>query len=373
MTTSKFTVKTSMKKLEQILQIGQILNLSLTEKNGHKQAVNKIKELLNVKHCFIFRVDKKSNKIYPDVSCSLIKSNQQLNIDQKSFLGSCAHYKAVINIDNIYNDLRSKGDYKELMALNLNKMLLSPLVSRGEVLGILFLADPKDESFSLEDFYIVDLLCGQLTVSIENLNLLDENRKQFIQVVEALAEAISKKDKYTGGHTKRVGHFAEMIAEELKLNQNEIVDLNLAAILHDVGKIGIEDKILKKSAPLTKEEFEIMKEHPRIGFEILGHIDSLKNAIEGMRYHHERPDGTGYPYKLKGDEIPLIAQIISVADTFDAMISTRPYRKGIDPMLAFDEIIKFRGTQFSEVVVDAFETAFKKSTMYKPELKKKAS
>ncbi len=373
MTTTKFTVKTSMKKLEQILQIGQILNLSLTEKNGHKQAVNKIKELLNVKHCYIFRVDKKSNKIYPDVSCSIIKAGTELTIDQKSFLGSCAHYKAVINVDNIYNDLRSKGDYKELMALNLNKLLLSPLVSRGEVLGVLFLADPADGSFSLEDFYIVELLCSQLTVSIENLNLLDDNRRQFYQVVEALAEAISKKDKYTGGHTKRVGRFAEMIANELQLDQNEIEDLKLAAILHDVGKIGIEDKILKKAAPLTKEEFEIMKEHPRIGYEILGHIDSLKNPIEGMRCHHERPDGTGYPYKLKGDEIPLIAQIISVADTFDAMISTRPYRKGVDPMIAFEEIIRFRGTQFSEVVVDAFSVAFKKSSMYKSETKKKAA
>ena len=192
-----------------------------------------------------------------------------------------------------------------------------------------------------------------------------------------MVDAISKKDRYTAGHTRRVSHFAQQIGVEMGLSHMEMRQLRLSAVLHDIGKIGIEDKILKKSDKLNDEEFSIMKYHPRLGFEILGHIEGLEEVIDGMKYHHERPDGKGYPYGLKGDEIPLNAMIISVADTFDAMISTRPYRKGLPPMFAYEEILRFRGTQFSNNVVDSFEQAFKKTRMYKPlkdvEKNKKAS
>ncbi len=163
--------------------------------------------------------------------------------------------------------------------------------------------------------------------------------------------------------------------KEMDLAFEDMNNLKLAAVLHDIGKIGIEDKILKKSAPLTDEEFKVMKEHPRLGYEILKHIESLSDVIDGMRFHHERPDGKGYPFGLKGDEIPLIAMIISVADTFDAMISTRPYRKGLPPMVAWQEILDHSGAQFEEKVVNAFDRYFKKSRMYRPEKleKKKVS
>src|SRR5690606_15960056 len=189
--------------------------------------------------------------------------------------------------------------------------------------------------------------------------------QQFHQTVLSMADAIGKKDTYTGGHTKRVAHFAEMIAKEMDLSYQDMSDLKLAAVLHDVGKIGIEDSILKKKAPLTDEEFAIMRNHPEIGYQILGHIKSLGKVVDGMRFHHERPDGTGYPYGLKGEDIPIIASIISVADTFDAMISTRPYRKGLPPMVAYEEILKYSGTQFDCRVVVAFERWFKKSKMFR--------
>ena len=108
-----------------------------------------------------------------------------------------------------------------------------------------------------------------------------------------------------------------------------------------------------------------MKSHPAIGYEILSHVHDLKDVVDGMRYHHERPDGKGYPYGLKGDEIPVIASIISVADTYDSMVSTRPYRKGLDPQIAFQEIVKYRGTQFAENVVDAFVKAYETGTIRK--------
>jgi HD-GYP domain-containing protein (c-di-GMP phosphodiesterase class II) len=137
----------------------------------------------------------------------------------------------------------------------------------------------------------------------------------------------------------------------------------LGALLHDVGKIGVEDHILKKKSALDEPEWKIMQQHPDLGFDIMNRVEGLKDVIGGMRYHHERWDGKGYPLGLKGEEIPLIARIIAVADTYDAMVSTRPYRKGLDPKIAFDEIVKYRGSQFDPIVVDAFIEAFKREKM----------
>jgi HD-GYP domain-containing protein (c-di-GMP phosphodiesterase class II) len=174
---------------------------------------------------------------------------------------------------------------------------------------------------------------------------------------------MEKKDRYTGGHTKRVVHYSMCIAQFMNLNQEELERVRMGAILHDVGKIGIEDKILKKDAPLDTDEWKIMQTHPQLGYEIMSRVDGLKDVIGGMRYHHERWDGKGYPMGLKGEEIPLIARVISVADTYDAMVSTRPYRKGLPAQKAFDEIVRYSGTQFDPTVVDAFVKAFEGGKM----------
>lgn len=151
----------------------------------------------------------------------------------------------------------------------------------------------------------------------------------------------------------------------MNLTPEQLERIRLGAVLHDVGKIGIEDKILKKDSPLDKEEWEVMQKHPEIGFDIMNRVEGLKDVVGAMRYHHERWDGKGYPLGLKGDEIPMIARVVSVADTYDAMVSTRPYRKGLDPKIAFDEITKHGGTQFDPVVVNAFIQAFKNEKMGK--------
>ena len=202
----------------------------------------------------------------------------------------------------------------------------------------------------------------------------DEISHDYLESVSTLIiQAISKKDTYTGGHTKRVGMFAEMICDELDCDDKFKREVAISAVIHDIGKIGIPDNILKKESPLTSEEFEIMKQHPSIGEEILKKIPGFETISFGVSCHHERPDGKGYPNGLKGDEIPLIAKIVSLSDAFDAMISTRPYRKAISPMDAFEILKESRGTQFDEVVFDAFEKAFLNSNIskkYRENLKK---
>jgi HD-GYP domain-containing protein (c-di-GMP phosphodiesterase class II) len=145
----------------------------------------------------------------------------------------------------------------------------------------------------------------------------------------------------------------------MNLSDEEREHLKIAAILQDIGKIGIEDKILRKKAKLTDDEYTEMKRHPIVGAEIISHIKQLKNVIPGMRYHHERTDGGGYPEGLKGLNIPFIARIISVADTFDAMTTDRPYHAGLDDDAAIAELKRCAGMQFDKDVVDAFLQAYK--------------
>ena len=206
-----------------------------------------------------------------------------------------------------------------------------------------------------------------------NLNFFDQegDRDEYLEnMTNLIIQTISKKDTYTGGHTKRVGMFAEWISEEMGLGSEFKKEAYYAAVIHDIGKIGIPDNVLKKNAPLTEEEFEIMKKHPSIGADILKKIPGFENICLGVSLHHERPDGKGYPHGLKGSEIPIIASIVSLSDAFDAMISTRPYRKAIAPFEAFETLRSFKGTQFDEKVFDAFERAFLKSHMARNHINK---
>src|ERR671933_1384478 len=157
----------------------------------------------------------------------------------------------------------------------------------------------------------------------------DENRELFIGTVKGLAAAIDGKDPYTRGHSERVSRFSVAIAQGLDMPDDEIEKIRISALLHDVGKIGIDDNILKKPAALTDEEFEIMKQHPQKGYKIMSQIPAMREFLPGMYMHHEMMDGRGYPQGLKGDAIPMQARIVSVADTFDAMTTDRPYQKAL--------------------------------------------
>lgn len=184
-------------------------------------------------------------------------------------------------------------------------------------------------------------------------NAARENRELFVGTVKALAAAIDGKDKYTRGHSERVARISVAIGRQLGLSEDEIEKLRISALLHDIGKIAIDDSILKKPAALTDEEYEIMKTHPQKGYKIMSQIPAMKDFLPGMYMHHEMVNGRGYPQGLKGDEIPLQAKIVSVADTFDAMTIDRPYSKGMLLDEALERIRSFVGTRYDAEVVEA--------------------
>lgn len=360
-----YQLRSQVKRYEALISLGKLLSTSLDFENIQKKAINRIRELLGAEHLVLYIADESGRELHGKRNESSEKVT--LPIDDLTFAGTCAHYRAVLHIHDARNDMRMAREKRVHPDVQFSNILLAPLVLKGEVLGVIEAINSKSSAgdFDDEDLYFIEAVANKLTSTIESDRLLNKLQRQFYQVCESMGDVILKRDRYTGGHTKRVAFFSEMIGREMGMTSEELKELKLSAILHDIGKVGIDDTILKKQGHLTAEEFAVMKTHPRLGDEIVGRIEGFKSVVDGVRFHHERPDGKGYPYGLKGDSIPVVAQIISVADTFDAMISNRPYRKGLDPFIAYQEILENSGTQFGVSVVKAFERAFLKSLMYK--------
>jgi len=194
---------------------------------------------------------------------------------------------------------------------------------------------------------------------IQGLNSAAEEHQQLLLgSIRSLAAAIDEKDPYTRGHSERVHKYAVAIARHMNLSKAEVREVMIGALLHDIGKIGIEDAILRKPAALTDDEFKIMQRHPEKGAHIMDSIPQMQRIIPGIRNHHERWSGGGYPDNLKGEEIPLIARIVQVADSFDAMTTTRPYQRAMRPEAGVARIRELAGIVFDPKVVDAFQSAW---------------
>jgi len=203
-----------------------------------------------------------------------------------------------------------------------------------------------------------NLMSDKLEEHIANLaKAAEENHELFVGTVKALAAAIDGKDKYTRGHSERVSRISVAIGQRLGMTEEEAETLRISALLHDVGKIAVNDTILNKPTALTDEEFEVMKTHPKAGYKIMAQIPAMKNYLPGIYMHHEMINGAGYPQGLKGAEIPLQARVISVADTFDAMTIDRPYQKGFSLEDSLNRIKSFVGTRYDGKVVEALVQA----------------
>jgi len=199
------------------------------------------------------------------------------------------------------------------------------------------------------------LIGGSYLIARTKISRIRERQKEYQTIVDqflrAFAKTIDAKDNYTNGHSIRVAYYSKELARRMNMTQEEQERVYYIALMHDIGKIGIPDSILKKAGRLTDEEMDVIKTHPAIGGEILKDCTALEGISEGARYHHERYDGTGYCQGLKGEEIPLIARIIGVADAYDAMSNARCYRKALEKEVIIDELTKGSGSQFDPHIV----------------------
>ncbi len=246
----------------------------------------------------------------------------------------------------------------------LTSIIIAPLISEETNRGLIIVGS-VEKNFDKEDLDIVTILAQQAAAAVSNATLLNSLQETYLGIVRALAIALDARDPYTRGHSEQVARYALLLANELGLSEQEKRDLELAAYLHDLGKIGIRDEILLKPAKLTPEEMKVIREHPSIGASILSPLTFWGNIVPTVRYHHEHYDGGGYPEGLKNDRIPLGARILALADAFDAITSDRPYRNRKSIEEAIEELKRCAGTQFDPQLVEKFIQALKKQGIYR--------
>ncbi|HEX4744108.1 MAG TPA: diguanylate cyclase, partial [Candidatus Limnocylindria bacterium] len=229
-----------------------------------------------------------------------------------------------------------------------------PLKSAGRIVGVLSAQSYAAGAYDDEDVAVLQSLANLVASAFANAEHLARGRELYLASVKALAAAVDARDPYTRSHSARVAALSRIIAEEMALPPDEIRRVQLGALLHDIGKIGIPDAILNKPAPLTEEEWVIMRTHSVLGASIIAAVEPLRDLVPIVRCHHERHDGSGYPDRLRGSEIPLASAIVAAADAYEVIVSKRSYKAAQTVEFAVSELIACRGTQFHPDVVDAF-------------------
>jgi HD-GYP domain-containing protein (c-di-GMP phosphodiesterase class II) len=247
------------------------------------------------------------------------------------------------------------GDDPELDALG-TAGFAHPIGRDGRVLGLLVAGDKEgpDASPSSVDMKLLAAASAHIAIHLENAGLFDDMNTMFLGMLEAITASIDAKDRYTCGHSRRVALLTRQLAEAVGLDAATVKRMHIAGLVHDVGKIGVPESVLCKTGKLTDAEFAQVKRHPEIGWGILKDIPNFGDILDGVRHHHERFDGGGYPSNLSGDAIPLPARLIALADAFDAMCSSRTYRSAMDRSAVLAEIEQGAGTQFDPALVPCF-------------------
>lgn len=239
---------------------------------------------------------------------------------------------------------------------NLRNFMLSSIGDPRQQFGWLIHCNAPGEFGSVQAS-LLQSIARILGTHLRNRELFQQNEDLYMSFVRSMVSTIDAKDAYTRGHSERVALVAKILAEQLGLPANEVDDIHLSGLLHDIGKVGVDDRILRKESRLDDDEFEQIKKHPEIGCQILSGLANLERVLPGVRNHHESFDGTGYPDRLKGEEIPLMARILAVADSYDAMGSDRPYRAGL-PLERIEAIFRENaGPQWDPRVINAYFTA----------------
>lgn len=337
-------VSSQVEHLEALYKLGRILNSSLSLDQILPQALTQTLDLLQAKTASVMLLDEKGEELSIRLAHGL---SDDIVLKTKVKLGERVSGRVAASGEPVLIK-GQEGDDSD-------SSLCVPLLANKQVLGVLNIRTKADGSdFTQQDLDLAIQLANIAAAAIENAALHDQLQSLFLSTVSALANSIDARDPYTKGHSERVTAYAVMIAEGLDLGPDELERLRYAGLLHDIGKIRIRDHILHKPGRLTDLEFSEMKKHPEYGVEIMQPVNAFKHILPAMLHHHERYDGRGYPHGLAGENIPLPARILCVADCFDAMTSDRPYRKGMPVADAVAELAKNKKTQFDPKLVDIF-------------------
>lgn len=347
-------------QLKTHIELASLINSSLDSKEIIQKAVKAAKEILDIEAASVLLIDKTTGELYFDVATGE-KGQKLTRVRLKKgagIAGWVAYNGKPLIVNDVSSDERFFSAADKVSGFKTRNIICVPLKIKSRIIGVLEGINKIKGGFSNSDLKLIKTLSNYIAISIENASLYKELKDTFYNTVEILAQVIELRDPYTGGHTKRVVDYSLGIGRYLGLPENELEDLKLAAILHDIGKIGVKDSVLLKPGRLDNAEFELMKNHTLFGTKLIKNISQLKKVVPGIELHHEKYDGSGYPHGLKGEKIPVVARIISVADAFDSMVTNRPYRKKGSKESAFKELKRCTGTQFDPVIVEAFMHVF---------------
>lgn len=352
------TLEQAVSRLSALYKMGLAVNSTMNLEKLFDLLIRKTMGTLGARTGYILLVDRERAALKVGAAIGLPKANTPgARIPLRP--GGVSHWVIDHGQPLLITDIDQAEGFSKVSRLGITRetLICAPLVVGGEAIGTLTMANRLDNgTYTTEDLELLATIATQAAIAIRNAHHYEEQQASYMNTVQALVSAVEASDAYTHGHSERVTRYSLALARHLNLSPKRMQHLEKAAILHDIGKIGIDVALLHKPGKLTDDDIATLQQHPSIGVKILAPIQFLTPVRDIIEHHHERFDGKGYPYGKAGEEIPLEARILSVADTYDAMTSSRPYRKALAHETAITEIRDHAGTQFDPVIAQAFIT-----------------
>lgn len=380
LTVPRKKVEETQKSLKFLLNMSRSLSSTLNLHQVLEQLSDILLQSMLHTNCRIALFDESRTSLIVEIDKAVSGNNSSSQEKERLSMNSFVHYIQLMGDEDIkilrLNDpnLNLNIHERKFFFLNdLQSVLFISLKSQGIALGCVMLGEKRNwkrSPFTKDKIDFCMTLVNQATAAIENARLYRDMHNIYLNTITSLAETLDARDPYTLDHSKAVTRYALLIARSMGLDSKEQDTIRNAGLLHDIGKIAIPDQILHKPGKLSSQEFELIKEHPFRGAKILEPIKEFHNLIPLIAHHHERYDGKGYNAQLKGENIPVGARIMTIADSFHAMISDRPYRKGMSFDRAIGELVRWRGTQFDPEMTDIFVKYIPQSQLYIPQLQK---
>jgi len=336
--------------------------------------IDNARQLLNAEASSLFLLDEETGELRMHIAQDLHQTKiPPVRLPAgKGIIGYVAQTGKMVLVNDISKESRHFKDVDDIGGIETKSVLAVPLISQPVIVGPqqgatktritggLEVINKIEDRFTQDDAQLLRALANQAATVLHIAQLYSDANELFLDTIRALVAAIDAKDPYTEGHSQRVSEFSVEIAGELGMDQERINHIRLGSLLHDVGKIGIQDSILQKPKSLTPDEFDEMKKHPTIGATIMNNVRMLQNEIPALEQHHEWMNGNGYPRGLVADEISLIGRIVAVADVFDAVTSDRPYRNGVSADEALEKMLQETNGHLDLNCVQALITAREK-------------
>ncbi|WP_422879895.1 HD domain-containing phosphohydrolase [Moorella stamsii] len=342
--------------LKKLIEVGQLISSSLEMDVIIEYTLQSLKEVIGAKWCVLGLRDKETGEMVlkgsPGASKELQVEAERVPAEG-TILGEVLKTAQPLTVEDLEKyDSSLRLSY---WSKDIRSVAVVPVQSRGKILGALIVCTPFPRYWEENEVGYLSIIASQVGLAIENAQLYESLREYYMSVVKALAAALEAKDKYTQGHSFRVARWAKAVAGEMGLSDKEQEMVYIGGLLHDIGKVGVREYILLKTSRLTPAEEKEIQSHPSVGAKILEPANLPKEVVEAVLYHHEDYGGGGYPEGIAGEKIPLLARIIRVVDSYDAMNSDRPYRKAFSQKWVIEELRRCSGKQFDPAVVEAMK------------------